>query len=401
MIVDDPRLARLWRVAHRRLEHTGGRVDGAAVTLTQPSDDERAALDRMLGRRTRGRDIRVRLVDVDDALRRLDSSLVAAVERAVGPLRDLPGVRAAEAAANEAVWSPLFRHPALTRHPALAEWLTAVRSVGRWRQLDDPGLRLRQTLDVMTVLPSAMLVGRSRLASDAVGPSHALDDNMPVGRLVLRALAARSQVELPTTAAGRRELWSTFGVLADETSSTVLTVGLRPLPVGPVTEAAVRWADSDVPLVVPLAAVEAERWQVAEGSCVWACENPAVLAAAGGLGVAMVCVEGQLSVAGERLVTSLVDGGARVRYHGDFGRGGIVIANRVIGRLGAEPWRMRSADHVEALAWARRAGADLPPLRGIVPAATWDPDLAAAITACGVEVEEEASLDLLLPDLTL
>ena len=46
-------------------------------------------------------------------------------------------------------------------------------------------------------------------------------------------------------------------------------------------------------------------------------------------------------------------------------------------------------------------GADLPPLKGIVPAATWDPDLAAAVTACGVEVEEEAILDLLLDDLTL
>lgn len=399
MILDDPRLGRLWEVAHRRLERTGGRLDGVTVTLTGPTDDERAAVDRLLGRRSRGRDLVVRLHDVDVALRRLDSSLASTVERAIGPVRDLPGVRAAEAAATEAVWSDLAGHRALTRHPRLIGWLDAQRSAGRWRRLDDPALRLRQALDVVAVLPSTTPVGRSRLASDVIGPAHALDEHAPVGRLVLRALAPLAGIDLPSGAAGRRALWATFGVVADETSSTVLTLGLRPVPVGPLTEAAARWADSNIPMVLPLAAIDAEQWRVAEGTGVWACENPSVLAAAVGLGRPVICVEGQLSVAGERLLTSLIEHGAHVRYHGDFGSGGLAIANVVIGRLGAEPWRMHTNDHAEALALIRRGDAELPSLRGVVPAASWDPDLAPAITASGVEVEEEAILDLLLPDL--
>lgn len=401
MILDDGRLARLWETAHRRLERTGGKLDGITVTLAGPSDDERTAVDRLLGRRSRGRDLVVRLSDIDAALRRLDSSLVAAVERAVGPVRDLPAAQAAEAAAAEAIWANLSGHSALIRHPALVDWLDALRSTGRWRRLDEPAVRLCQALDVVAVLPSTTRVGRSRLASDVIGPAHALDDNAPVGRLALRALAAVAGLELPAGAAGRRALWASFGVLTDETSSTVLTLGLRPVPVGPLTESATRWADSDVPMVLPLAAIDAERWQVVEGTCLWACENPSVLAAAMGSGRPMICVEGQLSVAGERLITSLIEHGAHLRYHGDFGSGGISIANVVIGRLGAEPWRMRTHDHAEALAQLQGEGAEPPPLRGVVPAATWDPDLAPAITASGVEVEEEAILGLLLPDLGL
>jgi hypothetical protein len=62
---------------------------------------------------------------------------------------------------------------------------------------------------------------------------------------------------------------------------------------------------------------------------------------------------------------------------------------------------MRTHDHAEALSRLRRDGTESPPLRGVVPAATWDPDLAPAISASGVEIEEEAILDLLLPDLGL
>jgi uncharacterized protein (TIGR02679 family) len=400
VIVDDPRLTRLWHAAHRRLERTGGRIDGTAVTLVDPSDDERVGVDRMIGRRTRGRKLVVRLGDVDAALRRLELSLVEVVEQAVGPLRDLPRERAAEVAATEAMWAGLADHPAFGRHhPALAEWLDWQRSGGRWRQLDDPSLRLRQVLDVVAALPAPSRVSRSRLSSDVVGPSHALDDKAPVGRLVLRALAHVAGIEPPSSSAGRRALWSEFSVTADETSSTVLTVGLRPEREGPLTDAASRWADSNVPMVLPLAAIEAERWRLAEDTPVWACENPSVLAAAAELGATMVCVEGQMSVAGERLLVSLMHHGARVCYHGDFGVGGIAIANAVIG-LGAEPWRMRTGDHAEALAWARRNEVELPRLKGAVPSSTWDPDLAPAIMESGVEIEEETILDLLLPDLT-
>jgi uncharacterized protein (TIGR02679 family) len=381
------------------MERTGGRLDGVHVTISAPSDDERTAVDRMLGRRTRGRDLVVRLSDVDLALHRVGRSLRDTVEATVGPVRDLAAAQAAATAAADAMWTGLASHPAMGRYPALADWLGIQRSAGRWRQLDDPALRLRQVLDVVAVLPSVAPTALSRLASDVIGSSHALDDRAVVGRLVLRALAHIDAIDPPSAAAGRRALWARFGVTADETSSTVLTLGLRPVPVGPLTESVARWSDSSVPMVLPLAAIEAEQWRIAEGTPIWSCENPSVLAAAAGRNIAMVCVEGQLSVAGERLLSSLLTSGAHVRYHGDFGCGGIAIANAVIGRLGAEAWRMHTSDHTEALARVQRDGVVLPPLRGVVPAAAWDPGLAGAIMQCGVEVEEEAILDLLLPDL--
>lgn len=173
---------------------------------------------------------------------------------------------------------------------------------------------------------------------------------------------------------------------------------------GPATEAARRWADSGTALRVPLAAVEAEDWRVGPGAVVFVCENPAVVdAAAAAFGdacPALVCVEGQPSAAARRLVGGLVGCGASVQYHGDFGAGGIAIANAVIGGLGAVPWRFRTADHAAALSTLAGAAATSRPLRGRVPAASWDPDLAEAIEACGVEVEEEHVLDVLLADLS-
>lgn len=170
----------------------------------------------------------------------------------------------------------------------------------------------------------------------------------------------------------------------------------------PLTAAAGRWADAGVALVVHLGALTTEAWSVGDVR-VRVCENPAVLEeAAQALGTGcgpLVCVEGQLSVAAVRLLGQLTDGGAHLGYHGDFGAGGIAIANRVIGRLGAEPWRMSASDHAAGLMRAQAEGLALASLRGSVPDACWDPVLAPAIRACGVEVEEELVVTELLADL--
>jgi uncharacterized protein (TIGR02679 family) len=115
--------------------------------------------------------------------------------------------------------------------------------------------------------------------------------------------------------------------------------------------------------------------------------------------VTVVCVEGRPSVAASLMLTSLVEGGARLRYHGDFGAGGISIANAVIGGIGAEPWRFNVADHALALERARSSGTILRPLRGVVPGAVWDAKLGTSVRGSGVEVEEEFVIDVLVSDL--
>jgi hypothetical protein len=109
------------------------------------------------------------------------------------------------------------------------------------------------------------------------------------------------------------------------------------------------------------AAVQSERWRMPAGTLVSVCENPSVLAAAAGTRPTVGCVEGRPSVAANLMLASPAEGGARLRYHGDFGAGGISIANGIIGGIGAEPWRFRAADHSLALdrapgCLARRSG---------------------------------------------
>jgi uncharacterized protein (TIGR02679 family) len=83
--------------------------------------------------------------------------------------------------------------------------------------------------------------------------------------------------------------------------------------------------------------------------------------------------------------------GVSLRYHGDFDWAGIQIANVVMRRHGAAPWRFSSADYRTA-----RGGR---PLHGDPVAAAWDPDLQAAMLEIGRAVHEEEVLDLLLGDL--
>lgn len=393
--LDVPRLRPLWSAVHRRLEETGGRLTGVAVYLRDLSDEERTAVDRLLGVRSRGKTLRVELEKLDSLMQeRVGPGLTAVVSSIVGPVRDRPGERTALSAAEEELWASLVAHPALRRHPGLEEWLVALRRSGAWRRDG-----LLDALSVLEHLPQAVRRGRSNLAVRLLGDAHGLDDGSPVGRLVLSALASLDGTPLPARAADRRRLWAAQGVISDETSSTVLTLGLRPVAVGPLTSAAAEWASADVPLPIPLAAMQSERWRVPAGTQVSVCENPSVLAAAAGTGATVVCVEGRPSVAANLMLASLVEGDAKLRYHGDFGAGGISIANGIIGGIGAEPWRFGVADHALALERARASGTALRPLRGVVPDAVWDADLAASVRASGVEVEEEFVIDVLLSDL--
>jgi len=398
--VADPRLDRLWRVVHERIQAAGAQWPESTAYLRAPSDDERAAVDRLLGTRSRARDIPVPLALLDDLLRgRAGSSLHDVVSHAVGPLEDRPAARAKRAEEEGALRSDLLDHPALVRRPELGVWMERLWDTGQWRKLADPRAALGRALDVLAALPADPEVGRSQLAAAMLGDAHALDDSAVTGRLVLGALAALEHEAPPATAGQRRQLWARAGVLSDDTSSTVLTVGLRPIANGPATEAVARWADSGLALPIPLAAVRCETWRLPLSTTVWVCENPAVLSAAAHLGQPILCVEGRPSLAAVELLRSLGEGGADLAYHGDFGAGGISIANAVIGTLGARPWRFSTVDHAAALALAQSTGVDLRPIRPPVPPACWDPHLAPAIRRCGVEVEEELVIEWLVDDI--
>lgn len=399
-LLTDERLAPLWRAVHARLETNSGQVSGATAHIRRLTEDQRAAVDRLLGVRSRGTDVHVSLDRLDDLLReRLGYSLVEVVSALTGPVHDRAGERTALATAEATMWDRVLAHPVLDRNQPLREWLSQLRTSGVWRRLDDPQQRLVDALNVFDHLPQAVPCGRSRFATRILGRAHDLSDDAPTGRLVTAGLAHLAGLGSSLRAADRRKLWADQGVISDETSSTVLTLGLRPLGVGPLTEAAARWADGSAPLPIPLAAVQMEHWEVVAGTPIWVCENPSILAAAAGTKATVISLEGWPSRAAVLLLRSLSESGAQLAYHGDFGHGGIAIANQVISELGASPWRFGVDDHRWALRQASEAGTNLQPLRGSVPDASWDPDLAPSIRSSGVEVEEELVIDLLLEDL--
>lgn len=84
-----------------------------------------------------------------------------------------------------------------------------------------------------------------------------------------------------------------------------------------------------------------------------------------------------------------------MRYHGDFDRAGIAIAQRLIAR-GARPWRLAAGDYRQAVSIA--SGGILE-LTGPVGSVSWDAELAGTMNAVGLAVHEEALLKLLLGDL--
>jgi uncharacterized protein (TIGR02679 family) len=247
--------------------------------------------------------------------------------------------------------------------------------------------------------------GRTELAASVAGNSHALDDGTLVSTLVLRAIAARLGSASPTSAADRRRLWNEAGVLGDEVSTTVLTLGLVPLGPSPAAEAVRLRSNAGSETHLTLRDLYRLDRLVSAGMPVWVCENPRVLEAVMDAHSerprsVMVCTAGNPTLVVTSLLARLIEDGAVLRYRGDFDWPGVAIANRVITDFGAVPWRMGRADYEAALAGAGRGLADLPALEGRPVDAAWDAELTPSMKRAGKSVHEEALLDLLVADVT-
>jgi uncharacterized protein (TIGR02679 family) len=141
-------------------------------------------------------------------------------------------------------------------------------------------------------------------------------------------------------------------------------------------------------------------WDVSDRD-VYVCENPNLVAiAADRLGAAcapLVCTDGMPAAAQQRLMSQLVQAGARLRYHGDFDWPGLRIANYVMREHRAQPWRFMASDYVAAIAIAAVGGE---PLDGKAVVASWDETLTAAMQEHRIAIAEEALAACLLQDLS-
>jgi uncharacterized protein (TIGR02679 family) len=425
-----PALARLWDAAGRRLEANGLLTRGS-LRLRAVSHEERDALALLLGRVPGGRGVDVVVaLDVLDARLRSSaagSGLVDVLAALGRPVTDRAGAREAGRHAWVRVWADaagdLRRHGLTGAAPEATgwaeAWLDATRRSGSLGRLEATaaGEVLRQAVGVLAVLrpsPDVWMVGgaggdrpgtgRGDLAERVTGSAHGLDEGTLLARLVLRALAlavGADPGEMTRDAAARRALWRTCGVVVDEVSSTVLTYGLRPLGVGWRERALTVRADHAAETHLTLRETRLLSWRVTPGTLVAVCENPRVLEAAAEAAApaALVCTAGTPTTVVLELLDRLASGGAGFAYHGDFDWPGVALANRLIGRFGASPWRMSAADYEAAVAACRDRGSPLLPLAGPPVDACWDPELAAAMRALGVGVHEESVLERLLADL--
>lgn len=384
----------------RRLEH-GGQATGT-VSLADPADAERAAVDRLLGRRpSGGARVTVPLDAVATMLR--EAGVCAGWRQAIevidGPVVDRAGHRRATEQAWAAVAAGLPTAGGWQRR-----WRDDLLATGLLRRLADSPDHAGQLLDragaVLAALPAAG-VRLAHLAAETLGDSHALDADRPDATLVLKALQhqylpADERGPLPT-GVDRRALWAAAGVLLDELAAPALAWNLPAVGDGLVDRTLRAHTAAGEPVRLTLRALLRHPPDLAglAGCTIFVCENPTVVAAAadtlGAAGAPLVCTDGQPSAAVQTLLRQAAGAGAVLAHHGDFDRGGLRIATTVVERFGARPWRMDVASY--------RAAPAGPALQARVDPVAWSPGLADTMNARRVAVHEEQVLDHLLDDL--
>ncbi|MDX3851065.1 TIGR02679 family protein [Streptomyces sp. AK02-01A] len=407
-----PGLARLWGAVRKRLEGNGVQATGS-LRLTAVSARERNDLSLLLGKPLTGADVTVRLDALDGRLRTSAAGLGLreVVEELGAPLTDRRADRAGVAAQRRHVWASLTS--SLDASPLAGQewtrrWYDVLRRAGVPRGVTaEAAVRtLQQAVQILTVLLDPERTGtrgRGELAAMATGSAHGLDDGTWLARLVQRGVALAHDTDLPGNAAGRRALWRLVSVTPDEVSSTVLTYGLRPVGEGwrekSLRERAAHHAETHLTPRDLLGL----RLRLPAGTVVHICENPRVVEAAADAACArpLVCTSGSAATVVLTLLDALATTGCRFAYHGDFDWPGIALANRIIRRYEALPWRMGAEDYERLAAHSQAAGIPQLPLDGGPVEADWDPGLAPAMTALGVALHEEATLDLLVRDLSV
>jgi uncharacterized protein (TIGR02679 family) len=416
--VDRERLTRLlggpeltWVLdrVRRRIE-LGQPLDGT-IARRSATPAERDAVAGLFGRPSRAaRGVSVSLDELDALLRRSgahEAGLAEAVVTLTGPVT----VRADRIADEERAWADAFTRieDAGARSAELADWIDRIRAAGVVKRMAGGSpAAARELLDalasVVGALPTSGGESLGAFAARVTGRAHALDDGVPLGTLALGAARALAGLEPPrpdeSAAEARREAWAAVGVLCDELSSTVLTLGL-PGDGSATGKLLTPAGASGEPVWLTLRQLvrNPPRWREPDVGAVLVVENPSVVAlAADALGARcppVVCTSGQPRAAAMVLLRSLAGAGVQLRHHGDFDWGGLMIGNLLHRRLPVEPWRFSRDEYLRAVAAHPHAA----PLTGSPTSASWDPALGEAMREAGRRIEEELVAAELLEEL--
>lgn len=409
--VDHERLSRLlgppeltWLVGRVRRRMERGESLDTTVSLTSATPQQRAAVARLLGRRARaGSTVTVSLSAVEEVLRRSGIS-PGGLAPAVVALTGLVPLRAEVAAAEDRGWRAAFAplDAVVESRPELADWLARIRASGLVRRMTGTFADAEPLLaDLAAVLGHLPADGEplGRFAARVAGGAHALDDDRSLATLAVGAARVLAGLPEGSGAEWRREVWAGVGLLRDELSATVLTLGLPGDGRTATGRALGALSEAGQPAVLTLRQLVRDAPTLAlAGQVVSVCENPVVVSgAAEGLGRGcppLVCTSGQPGAAALHLLRLAQRAGASLRYHGDFDWGGVRIGNVLFDRFSLRPWRFDAAAYRAAV--ERYPGREL---TGIPVDAGWDQCLRASMSSTGLAIEEELVLDDLLDDL--
>ena len=407
-LLGDPELAWMLDRVRRRIEL--GRPLHGTIARRAATATERDAIAHLFGRPPRtARGLSVSLDELDALLRRSGvhaDGLAGAVVTLTGPVT----IRAEQAADDVRAWTKAFRRVELAAvgRPELASWIEHIRRGGLVKRLagSEPEAA-RDLLDALaSVVAGLPTTGESlsAFAARVTGRAHALDDGSRLGTLALGAARALAGLEPPdpheSPAEARREAWAAVGVLCDELSSAVLTLGLPgdASATGRVLAAA---GASGEPVWLTLRQLvrSPPQWREVGAGDAFVVENPSVVALAsdelGARCAPIVCTNGQPRAAAMVLLRSLAAAGFRLRHHADFDWAGLTIGNLVHRRLPVEPWQFGRDAYLRAVAAHRQAG----PLTGSPTSASWDPGLEEAMRDAARRIEEELVAATLMEEL--
>ncbi|MGV9608888.1 TIGR02679 family protein [Streptomyces sp. NPDC003631] len=409
-----PGLTRLWTAARARLERNGLQPTGT-IRLHNLNASEREAISLLLAKPLTHPTASIPLGDLDARLRTsaLGRGLTATLQELGPPLTDRRVARDKAAAQRTGLWATAeaaLATTSLSAQPWAGRWLEEIRRAGTSARQDPhtAATLLTQAIHTLAMLfpgpdaePTPALWGRGELATRTTGSAHGLDDGTLLARLVLRGIALASGADVPPDAPGRRALWRLASVTPDEVSSTVLTYGLRPTGATWGEKALRERAEHHLETHVTLRELRALPLQMPAHTRIHVCENPRVVEAAADAGCTapLICTSGNATTVVLTLLDALAAIGCAFIYHGDFDWPGIQLANRIMERYEAQPWRMETQDYEYLVTRTQMHGAPPLLLTGTRIEATWDPELALTMDAVGIALHEEAALDLLLEDL--
>lgn len=398
-----------WLLRRLRKQLERGRPLRGIVTLRHATAAERDAVDRLLGRLpSTGTSLSINLDQLEATLRRAElcNDLSEAVEALIGPVANRRVLRADE----QARWGHLFDSQRAALDVRWHPWLATLQLSGLLRRLggndvDAAGRLLGPAITVLQKLPCRG-TPLAEFAATTLGDSHALDRGQPVATLVLRAIAEpraasvlgdTPRAQARAKAAQRRDAWASVGIMLDELSSPVLVLNLKGDHQSLTGQSLNLHCAAGEPCRLSARQLlrDPPRFESSDGTLVFVCENPTVVAAAahrlGSQSAPLVCTEGQPTTAMTLLLTHLASAGVRLAYHGDFDWPGIQIGNLIRRRHGAVPWRFDARSYA-----LHRGGREL---TGSPVAAAWDAELMPAMSLAGRAVHEEQVLDELLSDL--